>query len=302
MNRGHAIKDALMIGGQVMLSCALSSCATTQPATKVADGGLLLDALTAITTQRGDGFDDIVKALRKNGELKASEGPVTLADGTRLSKWATHEKNGGVTSLTLTVAPSDCIALNEVVAKTYARLAFAHGDGFAFEAIGVRGGFSAHDHDRACLGHLTLNRATPAESQSDEAERATGRVAFSRVLDLLLSSEPADLEKASAELEQSRNSGLESANKASGDAQLLRLRSHSAGGKIFGISLTLAAKPCFPIDQAAARTDARAFPRQDQAVVYEAHSPGSFTTIYPHALDGACMGSFVHYRQEMKRR
>lgn len=296
------MSDALMIGGLVLLSCALSSCVNTQPASRIPDKGLLLDALTSITTQRGDGFDDIVKALRKNGELKASDVPVTLADGTRLSKWATHEQNGGVTRLTLTVAPSDCIALSEVIAKTYARLAFAHDDGFAFEAIGVRGGFSAQDHDRACLKHLTLNRATPVESQSDEAERASGRVAFSRVLDLLLSSDPADLEKASAELEQARNPGLEGADKAAGDAQLLRLRSHSAAGKIFGISLALAAKPCFPIDQAAARTGARAFPRQDQAVVYEAHPPGSFTTIYPNALDGACVGSFVHYRQEMKRR
>ncbi len=294
--------DALKVSGLAILSCALSSCAITQPASRTPDNGLLLDALTSITTQRGDGFDDIVKALRKNGELKASDGPVTLADGTRLTKWAIHEQNGTVTGLTLMVAPSDCIALSEVVAKTYARLAFAHDDGFAFEAIGVRGGFSAQGHDRACLGHLSLDRATPAESQSDEAERASGRVAFSRVLDLLLSSEPADLQKASAELEQARTAGLDAADKAVGDAQLLRLRSHSAGGKIFGISLTLAAKPCFPIDRAAARTGARAFPRQDQAVVYEAHPPGSFTTIYPNALDGACVGSFVHYRQDAKRR
>lgn len=291
-----------MIRGLVLLSCALSSCANTRPAAKAADNGLLLDALTSITTQRGDGFDDIVQALRKKNEPGTSGGPMTLADGTRLSKWSISERNSIVTSLTLSVAPSDCIALSDVVRKTYADILDPHDGRLAFEAIGVRGGFSAQAHDRACLQHLTLNRATPAESQADDAERASGRVAFSRVLDLLLSNDPADLERAWAELEQARTPGPSGADKIVGDARLLRLRSHSTGGKVFGISLNLAAKPCFPIDQAAARTGARAFARQDQAVVYQAHPPGSFTTIYPNALDDACVGSFVHYRQEAKRR
>lgn len=294
--------DVLMIGGLATLCCALSSCANTPPDVRVPNGGLLLDALTSITAQRGDGFDEIVKGLRKNSKLKNGSGPDTLADGTRLSKWATYEHNGVVTSLTLSVAPSDCIALSEVVRKTYADIQDPHDGSLAFEAIGVRGVFSAQAHDRTCLANLALNRTTPAESLSDDAERASGHVTFSRVLDLLLSNESTDLKKASAELEQARTSGPNGENNAAGDAQLLRLSSHSTGANVFGISLNLAAKPCFPIDEAAARTGARAFPRQDKAIVYEAHRAGRFTTIYPNALDGACVGSFVHYRQEVKPR
>lgn len=297
--------DIPRIGGLLMLSCALCSCASTstQAAPRIASNGLLLDALTSIAAQRDDGFDAIVKALR-NGDRGSSNsgGPSELADGTRLSSWETYEKNGAVTRLSVTVAPSNCIALSEVVGKSYARFDFAHDGGFAIEAIGVRGVFSAQDRDRGCLKRLTLSRATPAESRSDEAERASGRIAFSRVLDLIQSSDPTDLAKASNELERARASGSTGLAEAGGDAELLRLRSHAEGGEIFGISLNLAAKPCFPIDRAVARTGARTFSRQDHAVVYEARPAGRFTTIYPNALDDACVGRLIHYRSAPKSR
>lgn len=263
----------------------------------------MLDALTSITTQRGNGFDDIVKAVRKNNPSSTSGGPMTLADGTRLSKWSAFERDGSATNLRLTVAPSDCIALSEVVRKTYASFAFAHDGGFSFEAIGVQGAFWAQDHDRTCLGHLALSRAGPAEPQSNEAERASGRISFSRVLDSTLPVDSKALQEASDTLERlraDRRSGSAPSNTAAptdGDAELLRLRSYATGGKVFGLTLELAAKPCFPIELAAARTDARAFPRQDGATVYEARPPRGFTTIYPNALDRACVGGFIHYRQ-----
>lgn len=286
-----------------LLSCTLPSQAGMPAAPRLADRGVVLHVLTAITTQRGDGMGDLAAALRKNNESGTSGGPMTLADGTALSKWSIFERDGTLTHLTSTVAPPDCIALSEVVRKTYARYAFTHDGGFAFEAIGVHGGFWAQDHDRTCLGHLALSRAGPAEPQSNEAERASGRISFSRVLDSTLSVDSKALQEASDTLERlraARRSGAAPSNTAAptdGDAELLRLRSYATGGKVFGLTLELAAKPCFPIELAAARTDARAFPRQEGATVYEARPPGGFTTIYPNALDRACVGGFIHYRQ-----